>query len=320
MSNEYNYIIFGLVLIIIAYFYRIYHEKKVKIDLDNINNEDFINYEKLIKENNILKILRIIYFLRWLCLFVSMFLFIKFVAMNIFIFVLIFVLFSIISYFIKALYTRIYKNQVIVKIFNSNSNITYCANGGISKDDYKFANFEKFGKYKTSDLIEGSIEGINFIISSVTTYREIYEKVHYIVPKSFDGVVAKLALNYSIDSFLYIVRDAKRYDKNYLVLIDDSNFSKKYSVFSNNKELTKKIVNPNIVNYILDLEKSTGIYFEAKLSNDVMYFRFLVGNLFVPNIYNIKKDVLSIIRYKLFLNYIEITMTHFIKALNNYNN
>lgn len=294
---------------------------KLKIDLKNVNNEAVIQYEKIIKENKSLRVIRIIYLLLWLMYgFIVLFLVIKFKEIDVFIFIFLLLIIIVISYFINAIYTRKYKKQVIEKILNdgSASNITYYANGGLSREDYKFANFEKFGKYKTSDLIKGHIEHFQYELSSVTTYRDMgyADNVYYITPKIFEGVVVKLNLNYNFDSFVYVVSNKKRYDNNYLVLTDNDDFNKKHHIFSNNKEMVNKIFNEELVSYILSLEKSTGIYFELKLSNDILYFRFFVGKLFIPNILSLKKESFSIIKYKLILDYIETTMRRFIKSLN----
>lgn len=315
MDGKYNYIIVCLILIVLAYFYRNYHKSKVKINIKNINNEDVLKYEKLIRENHILKIARLIYYLWLVIAFILLIIFIKFDIINIFIFIFFLSVFLIVSYFIKAFYTKIYKKQIIQEIFNASGNLnkTYYAEGGITKEDYKFANFEKFGKYKTSDLIKGFIGTEHYELSSVTTYSEIYslDNVHYIVPKKFEGVVSKVNLNQSVDSFVYIVGNKKRYDKKNLILIDDERFNDKYYVYSNNEEIVKKLFNSDI-----KLEKDTNIYYEVKLYNDVLYFRFFIGKLFIPNMFSLKKDALVIVKYMFILDYMEMVMSQFIKVLN----
>lgn len=291
---------------------------KLEIDLKNVDNEAVIQYEKIIKENKSLSVIRIVYLLWLIFGFIVLFLIIKFIGIDVFVFIFLLLIFIGISYFIKGIYIRKYKKQIIEKVLNDTaSNITYYANGGLSRDDYMFANFEKFGKYKTSDLIKGHIEHIQYELSSVTTYQDMgyADNMYYITPKIFEGVVVKLNLNYNFDYFVYVVSNKKRYDNNYLVLTDNDDFNKKYHIFSSNKEIVNKIFNEEIVSYILNLEKSTGIYFELKLSNDILYFRFFVGKLFIPNILSLKKEALSIIKYKLILNYIETTMGCFIKSL-----
>lgn len=314
MDGKYNYIIVCLILIVLAYFYRNYYKRKVKINIKNINNEDVLKYEKLIRENHILKIARLIYYLWLVIAFILLIIFIKFDIINIFIFIFFLSVFLIVSYFIKAFYTKIYKKQIIQEIFNASGNLnkTYYAEGGITKEDYKFANFEKFGKYKTSDLIKGFIGTEHYELSSVTTYSEIYslDNVHYIVPKNFEGVVSKVNLNQSVDSFLYIVGNKKRYDKKNLILIDDEKFNDKYYVYSNNEEIVKKLFNSDI-----KLEKDTNIYYEVKLYNDVLYFRFFIGRLFIPNMFSLKKDALAIVKYMFILDYMEMVMSQFIKVL-----
>lgn len=314
MDGKYNYIIVCLILIVLAYFYRNYHKRKVKINIKNINNEDVLKYEKLIRENHILKIARLIYYLWLVIAFILLIIFIKFDIINIFIFIFFLSVFLIVSYFIKAFYTKIYKKQIIQEIFNASGNLnkTYYAEGGITKEDYKFANFEKFGKYKTSDLIKGFIGTEHYELSSVTTYSEIYslDNVHYIVPKNFEGVVSKVNLNQSVDSFLYIVGNKKRYDKKNLILIDDEKFNDKCYVYSNNEEIVKKLFNSDI-----KLEKDTNIYYEVKLYNDVLYFRFFIGKLFIPNMFSLKKDALAIVKYMFILDYMEMVMSQFIKVL-----
>ena len=315
MDGKYNYIIVCLILIVLAYFYRNYYKRKVKINIKNINNEDVLKYEKLIRENHILKIARLIYYLWLVIAFILLIIFIKLDIINIFIFIFFLSVFLIVSYFIKAFYTKIYKKQIIQEIFNASGNLnkTYYAEGGIIKEDYKFANFEKFGKYKTSDLIKGFIGTEHYELSSVTTYSEIYslDNVHYIVPKKFEGVVSKVNLNQSVDSFVYIVGNKKRYDKKNLILIDDEKFNDKYYVYSNNEEIVKKLFNSDI-----KLEKDTNIYYEVKLYNDVLYFRFFIGRLFIPNMFSLKKDALAIVKYMFILDYMEMVMSQFIKVLN----
>ncbi|MGN1372291.1 MAG: DUF3137 domain-containing protein [Candidatus Coprovivens sp.] len=229
---------------------------------------------------------------------------------------------SIIIYNLSANgYTRIYKNQVISSILkNYNKDLTYQPDNGIGKDIYDLGNFESYDLYHTEDLITGQICGLQFTLADVhtqdvstdsdgnTTYTTV-----------FLGPVGVVELNKLKDLDIFITSNrAKIFRSNEYMELDNQLFEDKFDVFTNNDVLAMRILTPSFTNKILELHDSFGFFFEIKMVDGLVFFRFYSDTLFEPSPYNIEKEATDIAFYFNMLDGMKMIMDEIIKTLKDF--
>ena len=256
-----------------------------KVGKVNVDINQKIKYKKIINDNKKLKILFIVNIILLIIIIFLLVLFILKIQTEerflIFTILIIMTIVCAINYYVS---NKIFKEEIIIKALNEISpDLVYNHNKGISEADYRFADFEKYDRFKSEDLISGNILNNSFIISDVLTYNteNVYKHRGHYRKKVFSVLVAKVNLKKDIQSFIYIINNKLRlFDSKYKIIIDNESFNKKYDVYSDNEILTMRILTPAVTSLILDMETKTGVPFELKIYKNVIYFRFYTKNLF----------------------------------------
>ena len=264
--------------------------KKVVIDYSLLNEQTIQVYKNIILKNKKLTTIRLISIILLILGIVGTAIFlIYYVRHHVDSYVLFLIILGITMFvsLINVVYNKSYKNDIVKKAIESyDPNLCYSPRKGISRERYQFANFERFDKFRSEDLIEGTILNQAFVMSDVRTSNVSNDEDRR-ETKIFEGSVSYVNLNKNINCFIYIIDNKlKLFNNDYHMTIDNEAFEKKYDVYSDNQVLAMRILTPSVTNSILDLEKKTGIYTEIKIYHDIVYFRFYTGDIFHPIIFN----------------------------------
>ena len=238
-------------------------------------------------------------------------------------FVLIFtiIICAIISSVATASYSKIYKEQVIASILkNFDKDLQYMPNNGIRKDVYRIARFESFDRYSTEDLITGKICGLDFALADVHTEDESRDSEgHTTYTTIFRGPVAVVELNKLEDLVIQISDNhLKIFRGNQYVELDNQAFEDKYDVFTNNDVIAMRILTPTLTTKILELHDTFGFFYEIKLIDGMVFFRFHSDTLFDPSPNDIEKEATDIAFYFNMLDGMKNIMEEIIRTLNEF--
>ena len=96
---------------------------------------------------------------------------------------------------------------------------------------------------------------------------------------------------------LYISDNQLKLFKGQYVELDNQAFEEKYDVFSNDDVVAMRILTPTITTKILEMHDKYGFFFEIKLINGLLFFRFHSDTLFEPSPGNIEKEATDIAFY-----------------------
>lgn len=276
------------------------------------NNKDL--EEKRKKYNNCkLYVLLIIIIVGCICFFTNWF-------HPIIIFVVILVS-AVIFALANAGYTKVYKDQVITSILkNYDKDLNYMPENGIKKEIYRTAKFEFFDRYTTEDLIVGKICELEFALADVHTEIETTDSDgNTSYSTVFRGPVAVVELNKFKDLVLNISdNNSKLFKGNEYVELDNQMFEEKYDVFTNNDVVAMRILTPTLTTKILEMHDKFGFFFEIKLIDGLVFFRFHSDTLFNPCPSNIEKEATDIAFYFNMLDGMKNIMEEIIKTLNEF--
>lgn len=217
-----------------------------------------------------------------------------------------------------AKYGKIYKEQVISSIIKSyDKDMKYNPTSGITLNVYKTGKFESFDRYATEDLIVGNVCGFEFALADVHTEDESTDSEGRTTYTTvFRGPVAVLELNKLNDLMLYISDNHVKILKgNSYVELDNQAFEEKYDVFTNDSVVAMRILTPTITTKILEMHDKFGFFFEIKLIDGLLFFRFHCDTLFNPNPNDITKEATDIAFYFNMLDGIKSIMEEIVKVL-----
>ena len=281
---------FILLVFICLCLYVFKKKKKTAINYSLLNEQTIQVYKNIIIKNKKLTTIRLISIILLILGIIGTAIFLVYYVrhhVDNYVLFLIILSVTIIALLINVVYSRSYKNDIVKKAIESyDPNLRYSPRQGISREKYQFANFEKFDKFRSEDLIEGTILNQEFVMSDVRTSNVSHDEDRR-ETTIFEGAVAYVNLNKNINCFIYIIDNKlKLFNNDYHMTIDNEAFEKKYDVYSDNQVLAMRILTPSVTNSILDLEKKTGIHTEIKIYHDIVYFRFYTGNMFHPIIFN----------------------------------
>lgn len=218
-------------------------------------------------------------------------------------------------------YTKIYKDQVITSILtNYDKDLKYMPNNGIQKDIYKTAKFEYFDRYSTEDLIVGKICGLDFALADVHTEDESRDSDGDTTYTTiFRGPVAVVELNKLSDLVIHVSNNQlKLFRGNEYVELDNQAFEEKFDLFTNNDVTAMRILTPTLTTKILEMHDKFGFFYEIKLIDGLVFFRFHSDTLFNANPGNIEKEATDIAFYFNMLDGMKNIMEEIIKALNEF--
>ena len=260
-----------------------------------------------------------LYVLLFIAIVVGVCLFFKFFHPIIIFFVI--VISVIIFAIANAGYTKIYKDQVITSILkNYDKDLNYMPENGIQRNIYKIAKFEHFDRYTTEDLIVGKICGLEFALADVHTEDESTDSDgNTTYTTLFRGPVAVVELNKLKDLVIYVSdNQLKLFRGNEYVELDNQAFEDKYDVFTNNDVIAMRILTPTLTTKILEMHDKFGFFFEIKLIDGLVFFRFHSDTLFNPCPNDIEKEATDIAFYFNMLDGMKNIMEEIIKTLNEF--
>ena len=179
---------------------------------------------------------------------------------------------------------------LILKSYNEN--IKYNHYSGIYSQEYSKAKFEYYDRYNSEDLITGTIQNCNYKMAEVHTQREYRDKDgnrHY--QTLFRGAFAMVNLNKNFNCSINIINNKiKLFSRDNYITMDNEAFEKIYDVFTDNKILAMRLLTPDVTTKMIDLYNETGIYFEIKIVNDIMYIRLYTSKIIEINFSNKIKE------------------------------
>ena len=218
-------------------------------------------------------------------------------------------------------YSKVYKNQVITSVLqNYDKELKYMPENGIQRNIYRSARFESFDRYSTEDLIIGKICGLDFALADVHTEDESRDSDgNTTYTTIFRGPVAVVELNDLTDFAIHISDNhLKLFRGNEYVELDNQAFEDKYDVFTNNDVVAMRLLTPTLTSKILEMHDKFGFFYEIKLIDGLVFFRFHCDTLFVPNPGNIEKEAADIAFYFNMLDGMKMIMEEIIKTLQNF--
>lgn len=187
---------------------------------------------------------------------------------------------------------KIYKDRIIKRLVElSDDNLSYSEEIGITKEEYKMANFDNdFNKYRSEDFIQGKIRNnVDFKMSDVVVekleeYRDIDDELKQRIITKFSGVYGFVRCSNTIEKDIYITSNlnSNKYN-NRRIEIDSLEFEKYYDCFSEDKITALKIFTPELIEKLVEFQKSQENIFEIKISEDMVYFRVHCDNFLEAN-------------------------------------
>ena len=183
--------------------------------------------------------------------------------------------------------------EVIPKIINDYmKGLKYNHYEGINSSIYREARFEGYDRYSSDDLISGTINDQDFIMSEVHTERRHTDSDgNTSYTTIFHGAFAKVTLKKDFKCFVNIVNNkVKLFNKDKYITIDNEAFEKIYDVFTDDKIKAMRLLTPDVTTKMIDLYNETGIYCEIKIINNILYIRLYTGSLFDFSFSNPEKE------------------------------
>lgn len=187
----------------------------------------------------------------------------------------------------KKAYIASFKENVIQKLLNNfYENIDYIPNKPISRDLYDLAKYnEHYNRYYSDDYMEASID--NKYPIRMAEVHTVYEETHTdsdghtttTRTTRFHGLFAQIRMNKSINSELLIRRNHS-VSKNNRLDMDSQEFEKLFDVNATNQIIGMQLLTHDIMELLVSFQKSTGIYYDISIYNEIMYLRFSTGSMF----------------------------------------
>lgn len=178
----------------------------------------------------------------------------------------------------KSLY-----NDVIPEIIKGYKNdLTYEHKNGIGSHIYADAGFGLWDTYHSEDLIKGKIHECPFSMAEVHTqdrYTDSDGDTHY--RTLFRGTFAVIDLNKDFGSWVNIVNNKiKIFSRDNYISLENTDFENIYDVFTGDKIKAMRLLTPDVTTRMIDIYNETGLYFEIKIVNKIMYIRLYTSALF----------------------------------------
>ena len=188
-------------------------------------------------------------------------------------------------------YKRLFKEEIVgqfVKCYSNN--LEYIPEIGLDSRIYSFAEFERFNKYYTEDLIIGNMpNGLRIAIAEVITQRETLDlegnKSTYTI---FHGLFTEVELTKNINFNLKIRKntllDGKIFGNKTKINMDSNEFEKIFDVHTTDKIKCMQILTADIMQLLIDFKMKNKITPEFTLKQNRLYIRFETGSVFEPKL------------------------------------
>ena len=293
----YLFLLFGATLFFIFAVFISNYRNKIKVNIEVVDKYKDIAY-RLIKDNSKLDEERKKYRTRKLIstIFIVSFFSLFFLASRIdfrLYFVFLIALIIYVLYLILCNRKTSFYDEIISNIIHEyKSDLNYDHYQGINSSIYREARFEGYDRYHSEDLMEGTINGQDFVMSEVhTERRHTDDDGHTSYTTIFHGAFAKVSLKKDFKCFVNICNNKiKLFNKDTYTTIDNEAFEKIYDVFTDDKIKAMRLLTPDVTSNIIDLYNETGIYCEVKIINNILYIRLYTGALFTFSFSNPEKE------------------------------
>ena len=213
-----------------------------------------------------------------------------------------------------------FKSKVVKALLDSfNENIEYSPYNGISPTTYIDAEFEKYDRYTSEDLMQGKLKNnCNFSMAEVLTEYEKRDgegNTHY--HTLFCGIISKVEIPKPFKARLYLRKDRK--DKNLLnkafreklpfdnlkVDLDSQEFEKMFDVYCSDKIIAMQLLTADIMQLLINFKEEMNIEYELTIKNNCIYIRFMSGQMFeATQIAKFSLDKATLYKYYRMLDFI----------------
>ena len=211
-----------------------------------------------------------------------------------------------------SIYKSKYKAIVIPTFLKQfDEKINYLPTQSINKQTYDEAEFEKYDTYYADDFMEVTLKN-NYTIKTSdisTQYITKNDDGKDVYHNLFNGIFVVLETPKAFNDSLYLKKDKKyryRSIEPYAekVQLDSSEFEKYFDVYSTNNILAMQLLTADIMEFLIDFQKNTGISFELTIKNNKVYIRFYSGNIFVvPDLAESYLDKEKLSKYYYIINF-----------------
>lgn len=207
----------------------------------------------------------------------------------------------------KGKYTPAFKEKVIAPfIKNTDENLNYYPNQGISPFIYRQGEFEMYDRYHTEDLIEGTLDGkYKLQMAEVHTEEETTDKdgnTHTYT--LFHGLFGSVECSKNIGTRLKVHSDkgalGRLFKGKQRIEMDSAEFEKYFDVFGDNKITAMQILTSDVMAMMIDFREQSKIKYEITIKDKQIYIRFHTGGVFEPKLF---KNALD---YKMLKKYYDI--------------
>jgi len=222
-------------------------------------------------------------------------------------------------------YKSEFKAKIIKALLNSfNEKIGYYPASGIGLYSYDEAEFEKYDRLTSEDLMIGILKNnCQFEMSEVLTediYKDSDGNTHYTT--LFCGMVAKIKTPKPFNAKLYLRKDRK--DKNIFsraftgklpfddlkVDLDSQEFEKYFDVYCTDKIIAMQLLTADIMQLLVGFQEEMDMDYEITIKNNSIYIRFMSGEMFeAANVTKFSLDKEVLYKYYKMLDF-SITLTN----------
>lgn len=179
----------------------------------------------------------------------------------------------------------------------------YTPKDGISRSKYDEVDWDYYDTFESEDLIEGKIKldgynnyETNFVMSEVhTTYETKDSDGDTHTYTSFLGLVSYINLPKNIGCDIHIIRG--KGNKRTKLNLDMAEFEKLYDVETDDKIKATQILTSDVMLDIVELADKNKVDFRVDIQKDKLYFKFYIGQMFEPKIFNKRMQKITLQKY-----------------------
>ena len=196
-------------------------------------------------------------------------------------------------------YESRFKEEVVKKIITHyNPNFEYSPFKGISAIEYRSCQFgERYDNFQSEDLITD--QSNSFLFSDIKLIVEHHDSDGGSRSETvYQGSLARIDIrDCGCRIFLGNVRKNFLFndDKNISIKLENDEFNKLFSTYTDNELLAYKVLTPDIVEQLIMLKKNSFGDIDIRLLHDKLYVRFYSGDGFNPSLINKTKEKDNII-------------------------
>lgn len=203
--------------------------------------------------------------------------------------------------------SEVYKKEIITKLVSSyDENLHFDHTAHIEKIDYMLAEFERFDRFYSNDLIYGKIDGtIDFKLGDVRTEDVDHDSDgHTTRTTLFRGLFSIEKLDKDINNTIKIHSDKfLKLSRKPLLTMDSQEFEKYFDVYCTDKILTMRILTSDIMDYLLNFAKENKIKFEITIKKSQVYTRVHCPDMFELPILGKALDYETLHKYYAYINF-----------------